>query len=269
MPFTTFIHKMDRAFALMHQGSNQVLNDLYKTHFVLERLSVEEGSSLAQAKTHCFHQLSLREHYRECVAYLRTAISSKTITSRQRSGKRTILSVGTKNTSNKDRKMTSCNGVSLKNVDKRFSNEEWLKLSPDAKEFIRKKREPFTKRRGVSQVTFSDGTSNTEAPQPAATAIRQSRMISAVNSSPRSYVCRVSKLHSSPTLTIHTARCEIDNHADTCCLDKNFIPLASTNRVCDVHAFTDQVDTVNIIPVVTGATAATLPNGQTVILVVH
>ena len=82
MPFTTFVHKMDRAFTLMHQGSNQELNDLYKTHFILEWLSVEEGSSLAQAKTHCFHQLSLREHYRECVAYLRTAISSKTITSR-------------------------------------------------------------------------------------------------------------------------------------------------------------------------------------------
>ena len=43
MPFTTCIHKMDRAFALMHQGSKQELNDLYKTPFVLERLSVEEG----------------------------------------------------------------------------------------------------------------------------------------------------------------------------------------------------------------------------------
>jgi hypothetical protein len=54
MPFTTFIHKMDRAFTLMSQGSKQELNDLYKTHFVLERLSVEEGTTLAQAKTHCF-----------------------------------------------------------------------------------------------------------------------------------------------------------------------------------------------------------------------
>ena len=70
-------------------------------------------------------------------------------------------------------------------------------------------------------------------------------------------------------MTIQTTRCEIDNHADTCCLGKNFVPLAFTNRVCDVHAFTDQVDTVNNIPVVTGATAAALPNGQTVILVVH
>ena len=167
--------------------------------------------------------------------------------------------------------MTSCNGVSLKNVDKRFTTEECLKLSPDAKEFIRKNRKPFTKRRRVSQVTFSDGTSKTEAeaPQPAAPAIRQSRVISAVNSSPRRYVYRFSKLHSSPTLTIHTAQCEIDNHADTCCLGKNFIPLAFTNRVCDVHDFTDRVDTVNNIPVVTGATAAALPNGETVILVVN
>ena len=65
MPFTTFVHKMDRTFALMSQGSKQELNNLYKTHFILERLSVKEGSSLAQAKTHCFHKLSLREHYRE------------------------------------------------------------------------------------------------------------------------------------------------------------------------------------------------------------
>ena len=226
---------------------------------------------MAQAKTHCFHQLSLREHNRECVAYLRTAISSKTITLRQRSVKRTISSVGTKDTSNKDKKMTSCNGVSLKNIDKRFSMEEWLKLSPDAKEFIRKNRNPFTKCRRVSKEAFSDGTATTEVSQLAAPAIRQSRITSAVTSSSRRSVYRVSKLHSSPgsMLTIHTARCEIDNHVDTCCLGKNFIPLAYTNRVCDVHAFTDQVDAVSNIPVVTGATAAVLPNDKTVILAVH
>ena len=61
--------------------------------------------------------------------------------------------------------MTSCNGVSLKNVDKRFITEEWLKLSPDAKEFIRKNRKPFTKSRRVSQVIFSDGTTTTEEAQ--------------------------------------------------------------------------------------------------------
>ena len=70
-------------------------------------------------------------------------------------------------------------------------------------------------------------------------------------------------------LTIHTARCEIDNHADTCCLGKNFIPLAYANRVFDVHAFTDKVDTVSNIPVVTGATAAVLPSGDMVILVIN
>ena len=90
-----------------------------------------------------------------------------------------------------------------------------------------------------------------------------------MNTSPRRYVYRVSKLHSSPTLTIHMARCEIDNHADTCCLGKNFVPLAFPNRVCDAYAFIDQVDTVNNIPVVTGATAAVLPNGETVVLVIH
>ena len=207
MPFTTFIHKMDRAFTLMSQGSKQELNDLYKTHFVLERLSVEEGSTLAQAKTHCFHQLDLREHYRECVAYLRTAINSKAITSRQKSGKRVVSSVKTKENDTRNKVMTSCNGVSLKNVDKRFTEEEWSKLSSDARKFIWKKRKPFVKRRRVSQVSFSNGTSATEpvASRPPTHAIRQSRVISAVNSSTRRYVYRVSKLHSSIMSKIDTA----------------------------------------------------------------
>ena len=61
------------------------------------------------------------------MAYLRTAINSKTTTSRQRSRKRTVFSVASKDTSSKDKKMTSCNGVSLKNVDKRINTEELLK----------------------------------------------------------------------------------------------------------------------------------------------
>ena len=32
MPFTTFVHKIDRAFALISQSRKQELNDLYKTH---------------------------------------------------------------------------------------------------------------------------------------------------------------------------------------------------------------------------------------------
>ena len=164
--------------------------------------------------------------------------------------------------------MTSCNGVSLKNVDRKFTDEEWSKLTPEARKFIWKNRKPFNKRRRVSQVSFSN-TDEPVAPQPMAPAIRQSRVISAVNSSSRRYVYRVSKMHSSTTVVLHPAWCEIDNHADTCCLGKNFVPLAYTNRVCDVHAFTDKVDTISNIPVVTGATAASLPNGETVILVVH
>ena len=170
---------------------------------------MEEGSSLAQAKTHCFNHLSLREHYRECMAYLRTAINSKTITSRQRSRKRTVFSVASKDTSSKDKKMTSCNGVSMKNVDKRFSAEEWMKLSPEIKDFIKKARKPFTKRRRVSQVTFSDGTATNETQQPAASAsVRQPRVISAVTSFPRRLLYRASTLCLSPgsILNMYTAR---------------------------------------------------------------
>lgn len=64
-------------------------------------------------------------------------------------------------------------------------------------------------------------------------------------------------MHSSPgrVVQINTARYEIDNHANTRCISKNLIPLSYTNRACDVHAFTDQVETVSNILVVTGTTA--------------
>ena len=32
---------------------------------------------------------------------------------------------------------------------------------------------------------------------------------------------------------------EMDYHADTCCLGKNFIPLYYTGKVCNVHAYSD------------------------------
>lgn len=176
---------------------------------------MEEGLSLAQAKTHCFHQMVLRKHYKGCDAYLHTAVNSKTIASRQRSGKRTISSV---TTADDKKKMTSCNGVSLKNVDRRFGRDEWSKLSPEAKEYLRKNRKLFTKRRRVSYLAATDSPEPQHPAPP--TPVRQARMISAVTSSSRRSVYRVSKLHSSPgpVISVHTTTCEIDNHADTYCL---------------------------------------------------
>ena len=52
------------------------------------------------------------------------------------------------------------------------------------------------------------------------------------------------------------ACCELDTHADTCALGRNFTPLSFTGRIC--------------IPIITGATAYTCQeSGQTYILVIN
>ena len=62
---------------------------------------------------------------------------------------------------------------------------------------------------------------------------------------------------------------EMDTHADTCVLGKNFIVLHYTGRVCDVYPYTDTYDGITGVPIVTGATVWTSPDtGETFILVV-
>ena len=62
---------------------------------------------------------------------------------------------------------------------------------------------------------------------------------------------------------------EMDTHADTCVLGKNFIVLHYTGRVCDVYPYTDTYDGITGVPIVTGATAWTSPEtGETFVLVV-
>ena len=129
------------------------------------------------------------------------------------------------------------------------------KSCPEFSSSVSKCSEGFRKVAFFVRISDSTPANEPTASQPMGPEIRQSRVISAVNSSLMGTVYRVSKMHASPTVVGRSAWCEIDNHADTCCLGKNFIPLAYTNRVCDVHAFTDQVNTVDNIPVVTGATA--------------
>ena len=68
----------------------------------------------------------------------------------------------------------------------------------------------------------------------------------------------------------HRARCEIDNHADTCCLGSNFLPLSFTGDLCDVSPYTDEYKPMTDIPICTGATAFRHPEtGETFILIVH
>ena len=65
-------------------------------------------------------------------------------------------------------------------------------------------------------------------------------------------------------------RIEIDNHADTCVLGKNFVVLSYTGRECDVAPYTEQYESVTDVPIVSGATAWTSQDtGETFILIVN
>ena len=69
---------------------------------------------------------------------------------------------------------------------------------------------------------------------------------------------------------IHYGRIELDTHADTCVLGKNFTVLHYTGRECDVSPYTDAYEEMKNIPIVTGGTAWTSPvSGETFKLVIH
>jgi len=49
------------------------------------------------------------------------------------------------------------------------------------------------------------------------------------------------RTHSNRSPEIVEANSEIDNHADTCCLGSNFLPIYFTGKVCDVAPFLDSM----------------------------
>jgi len=62
--------------------------------------------------------------------------------------------------------------------------------------------------------------------------------------------------------------CELDSHADTCVAGPNCLVLEYTDQVVNVSAYSDQLDTMQNIPIVTAATALDdLLNGTTIILI--
>ncbi len=63
---------------------------------------------------------------------------------------------------------------------------------------------------------------------------------------------------------------EMDSHADTCVLGKNFIIFSSTGRECDVYPYTDSYSGIKGVQIVSGATSWTCQEtGETFILIVH
>ncbi len=70
-----------------------------------------------------------------------------------------------------------------------------------------------------------------------------------------------------PLAIVH-GTCELDSHADTCVAGPNCIVLEYTDQVVNVSAYSDQLDTMENIPIVTAATALDdLTTGTTTILI--
>jgi hypothetical protein len=70
--------------------------------------------------------------------------------------------------------------------------------------------------------------------------------------------------------TPHFGTNEMDTHADTCVLGKNFIITQYTGRECDVVPYSDDYEAVTGVPIVTGATAWTNQvTGETWIILIH
>jgi hypothetical protein len=74
---------------------------------------------------------------------------------------------------------------------------------------------------------------------------------------------------SSTSNDIHHSTCELDSHADTLVAGPNCIILEYTEQVVNVSAFSEHLDTMENIPIVTAATAYDDPQtGDTTILVI-
>jgi len=78
-----------------------------------------------------------------------------------------------------------------------------------------------------------------------------------------------SRTHTNRGPQIVEVSCEIDSHADTCCLGANFRPIYFTGKVCDVSPFLDTMAPQADIEICTGATAYDDDEGNTKILIIN
>jgi len=97
---------------------------------------------------------------------------------------------------------------------------------------------------------------------------RGPRTMSKIITQPRRSI-NSARSHSTATPASIVANCEVDSHADTCCLGANFVPVYFMGKVCDVSPFLDSMPTQNDVEICTGATAFEDDTGNTVILIVN
>jgi hypothetical protein len=99
------------------------------------------------------------------------------------------------------------------------------------------------------------------------------RYIHFIHSGKRREICSIKRkirYASQNTTSTHNSTNEMDTHADTCCLGKNFIPLYYIGDVCNVHAYSDKLDAIKDVQIGAGATLWTDPSsGSSYILEIH
>ena len=78
-----------------------------------------------------------------------------------------------------------------------------------------------------------------------------------------------SRSHVADPPQVVESNCEMDSHADTCCLGKNFLPIYFTGKVCDVTPFLDSLPRQGDVEICSGATAYEDAYGNTIILIIN
>ena len=61
----------------------------------------------------------------------------------------------------------------------------------------------------------------------------------------------------------YVGMCEMDSHADTCCLGMNFIPIYFTGKICNVAPFLSNLPNQQGVQICSGATAYNDGDGGT------
>jgi hypothetical protein len=169
------------------------------------------------------------------------------------------------------------NGVNISDPFRNFTPEEWGKLTQDARNEIRAAREAKKeqKKRKVSvievgtesdivtEVTDTQGsgtgtvvTSEDMVARPAFGKTAYKRSLSVIKTSQRVFKIETKGYKDTRFSGDQVvARCEVDNHADTCCLGPNFVPLYFTGVECEVQPFSDNYESVKQVPVCSAVTA--------------
>jgi hypothetical protein len=161
-------------------------------------------------------------------------------------------------------------GVDISDPTRNFTPQEWDKLTQEARNHIRsvrgaaKKAPPPAHKRKASAVEVD----TTEIEEEVLSSAPSNEHIARPNFGKSAYKRNTSGVISTRRIAassrsnanwvhgdIQVSKCEIDNHADTCCLGSNFVPLYFTGQQCEVQPFLDSYKSVTGVPVCSAVTA--------------